>query len=66
LERSDFNAAYVVGHNLAGTGSAFGFNRLTELGRKMELASKAENAADVRALTTEITAYLNTVELIYE
>lgn len=66
LERSDFKATYIIGHNLAGTGSAYGFNLLTEIGRKMELASKAENAADVRALTAEIDAYLNTVEVIYE
>jgi len=66
LERSDFKAAYIIGHNLAGIGGAYGFNLLTEIGRKMELASKAENAADVRAMTAEIDAYLNNVEVIYE
>src|SRR5690349_11873932 len=56
LNESDFAGIQRLGHRLKGVGSGFGFPVVTDIGRKIEEAGKAANAADVRAAIAELSA----------
>jgi len=63
IESSEFDQIRVAGHNLKGTGGAYGFPMLTTLGAAIESAAKA---ADVQALHThlhELALFLDQLSL---
>ena len=61
LERGDWPTLSKIGHNLKGTGGAYGFAELTELGRALEKAAKAADAAAAEALIENIGLYLGII-----
>jgi len=61
LENGDFAALRKAGHNLKGTGAAYGFAELTEIGRALEAAAKDENAATIEDLLDQIDGYIGIV-----
>jgi signal transduction histidine kinase/DNA-binding response OmpR family regulator len=63
LAGGDFDALRQMGHNMAGSGSSYGFARLTELGALLELAARAgDNDASARHLVN-LRSYLGRVHL---
>lgn len=62
LDRSDFGAVTIVGHNLRGSGGGFGFAAITDLGASIELASEGEDAGEVRTLLTDLSSHLDHAE----
>jgi hypothetical protein len=64
LRRSDFKSIYIIGHNLAGTGSGYGFVRLTEIGRIIESAAKAEDSRNIQTAVDELESFLSRVEVV--
>jgi len=65
IESNDSETARMLGHKLKGTGSSYGFNRLTELGAAIETASKISDFNTTGVLATEIRSYLENVEIVY-
>lgn len=61
LEQRCFAALRKAGHNLKGTGAAYGFAELTEIGRALEAAAKDENAAAIEVLLDQIDGYIGIV-----
>lgn len=61
LRNSDFAALGKAGHNLKGTGAAYGFGELTDLGRALEAAAKKPNATAIVDLLTQIESYIDIV-----
>ena len=61
LKNGDFAALRKAGHNLKGTGAAYGFAELTDIGRALEAAAKDDNAAAIEALLDQIDAYIGMV-----
>jgi HPt (histidine-containing phosphotransfer) domain-containing protein len=64
LASDDYEALRVLGHNLKGTGSSYGFPEITRLGAKLESAAKR---TDHDALADEIirlAGYLSRVQLV--
>ena len=59
LERLDFDRVRVLGHNLKGSGSAYGFPRLTDLGASVEQAAKSNDNDTIRVGITELEAFLD-------
>lgn len=59
LERLDFDRVRVLGHNLKGSGSAYGFPRLTDLGARVEQAAKSNDNDTIRVGITELEAFLH-------
>ncbi|GEM_PF-488143 len=59
LQRADFEALARAGHNLKGTGEAYGFAELSEIGKALEDAAKASDAPQVQVLLGKTEAYLN-------
>jgi len=61
LRREDFAVLATTGHNLKGTGAAYGFAELTELGRALETAAKDRDSHRLEALLDETQFYLSLV-----
>jgi CheY-like chemotaxis protein len=66
LERGDFAAIRVLGHNMKGSGGGYGFAALTELGAALEKAALAGDAEAVRGRIDELAAYLGSLRIKYE
>ena len=62
LDRSDFEVVARLGHNMRGSGGAFGFQPTTDIGAGLEQAAdKADHGAS-RLRVDELSDYLNRVE----
>ena len=49
LSRDDFESIRLIGHNVRGSGGAYGIEPLSELGRQLEDAARDEDAARAAA-----------------
>lgn len=59
LEESDFETIRVTGHNLYGSGAAYGLDRISFLGANFEKAADAKNAPEIERLIGELTDFLD-------
>lgn len=62
----DYETIWKVGHNMKGTGAAYGFDLVTDIGCKLEEAASRQDAAQVQSLMEELAAYLQHVVVVYE
>ena len=62
LERGDFGAVTILGHNLRGSGGGFGFQPITTIGAEIEQAAEGANLDGALRLLDELSAYLDTVQ----
>ncbi len=60
LERIDFESATTLGHNMKGSGGAYGFQRITEIGSALEAAAKRADAEGSRRWALELSNFLDT------
>jgi len=63
LERADFAAVTILGHNLRGSGGSFGFQTITDLGAGLEQASEDLDLHRTQELLSELSSYLDSVEI---
>ena len=63
LERGDFGAVTILGHNLRGSGGGFGFQPITTFGAGIEQAAEGANLDGALRLLGELSAYLDTVRI---
>jgi histidine phosphotransfer protein HptB len=61
LKNGDFPTLQRAGHNLKGTGAAYGFSELSDIGRALEGAAKGRDAAAAEALLDQIESYISIV-----
>ena len=66
IARADYEALSQLGHRIRGEGGSYGFEELTEIGAALEIAAKARDLAAVRKSALELTAYLDSVEIVYD
>lgn len=59
LEAGEYETLATSGHNLKGTGAAYGFGELTDLGRALEAAAKSEDEAALSDLLGRMQAYVS-------
>jgi HPt (histidine-containing phosphotransfer) domain-containing protein len=64
LEKNDYAAMQVLGHQMKGWGAGYGFTVISDIGRSLELAAKEETIEGVRAQILALTDYLNRVEVV--
>jgi len=55
-----------LGHKLKGTGTSYGFARLTELGAAIEIAGKADELDQAKELVFQVRSYLENVDIIFK
>jgi len=63
LAAGDFQTLRIIGHDLKGSGGAYGIPPLSELGGRLEKAALAADAAQVTQLRAELEAFLAAVTL---
>lgn len=61
----DFATIALLGHSMKGSGGSYGFDAITEIGGKLEVAAEAQNAAIVAREVSELRDYLKRVEVIF-
>ena len=64
-EQSDYEKIRVLAHNMKGTGSAYGFDSISEIGASLEKCAKERNAEKVRILAEEVSVYLESIQVVY-
>lgn len=63
LGRKDFTALRKLGHDMFGSGGAYGLPPISEFGRQIEAAAQAADAAAIRATTADLREFLDAVKL---
>ncbi len=66
LEKKDAAGLKKLGHNLHGTGGAYGFDRLTELGTELETLAAAGDFPGMQRAADAIRDYVENLEITYE
>ena len=64
-EQGDFEKIQILGHNMKGNGSAYGFDAISEIGASLEQCAKKRNSEKVRMLAEEVSGYLECVKVVY-
>jgi PAS domain S-box-containing protein len=59
LDCGDFKVVTFLGHNLRGSGGAFGFQMITDIGAGLEQAADAADTAVSRRWLDDLSSYLN-------
>lgn len=65
LNLEDFITLRRVGHNLRGAGAAFGFDRVSDMGARLEEAALASNAEGIREVADQLAAYMRRAAIVY-
>lgn len=65
LERRDYGAITIIGHKMRGAAEGFGLVAIIETSKSLERASEQGDAATVRSLAGDLSAYLSRIELVY-
>ena len=58
LDEKQFDQIRVLGHNLKGSGGAYGFPGLSEIGARIETAAKAGNESEAREGVEQLAEFL--------
>lgn len=58
LTEADFETIRVTGHNLYGSGAAYGFDEISEIGNGIERAAEKRDIPEIRRLIAELHALL--------
>lgn len=66
LASGDYETARVLGHSMKGSGGGYGFDAITDMGSAIEIAAKNQDEPEVRKQLTELSTYLELVEVLYE
>lgn len=66
IDRKDFEAIRILGHSMKGFGSGYGFDRISEIGLELELASKNEDEEIIHENIHILELYIQNVEIIIE
>ena len=64
-EKGAFIDTALIGHSLKGVGGGYGFHRITELGKLIEVASKEGDGEKLKVLIESLEVYLDQVEIVY-
>ena len=66
ISAEDGETARQLGHKLKGTGTSYGFARLTELGAAIEQAGKSNDLDAARKLAGQVRSYLENVDIVFK
>ncbi len=62
----EFGKVRTIAHGMKGSGGSYGFSRISEIGRDMEIASSEGNLDDILKQVDALDAYLQAVEVSYD
>ena len=64
LAESDFDSIRIKGHNLYGSGSAYGLDRISELGDSIEAAALAKDQTAIILLIDALESYVRRLRIV--
>jgi signal transduction histidine kinase/DNA-binding response OmpR family regulator len=62
LDQGDYDTVRTLGHQMAGSGSGYGFVKITEIGEMLEESALAGDAARIHDGISALDRYLNNIE----
>jgi HPt (histidine-containing phosphotransfer) domain-containing protein len=65
LTGEDFATIAFIGHNIKGSGGAFGFEQISVIGQQLEEAATSRDQVTISALVDSLERYLAQVEIVY-
>jgi HPt (histidine-containing phosphotransfer) domain-containing protein len=66
LDRSDYETIRLVGHRMRGSGSGYGFDKITQIGESLEQAGRNRAPGEIPRWLAELSDYLGRVETVSE
>ncbi|MDH3441305.1 MAG: Hpt domain-containing protein [Gammaproteobacteria bacterium] len=63
LVAGDYDLIRVTGHNMSGSGAAYGFGQVSEVGAALERAAKAGDTAGIDGLIDRLNSLLTSIRL---
>lgn len=63
---NDFETIEDAGHRMKGSGEAFGFDAVSEMGKSLEQAAKGKDLDEIGTKLKELSRYIEVVEVVYE
>ena len=63
LEQDDFESVRVRGHNIKGSGGAYGLDFISKIGGNIEQSAAAGNGDAVRAHLDELSTFIDNVKI---
>jgi HPt (histidine-containing phosphotransfer) domain-containing protein len=66
LAGTDFEQLRQIGHRMKGVGNSYGFEKVSQLGQRIEEGAKAADAAALAASIDDYAGYLARVQIVYE
>lgn len=64
LNRVDFETVSILGHNMRGSGGAYGFQTITDIGAALEQAADGADSGASRRCVGELSAYLDRIQAV--
>jgi len=65
LDEKNYQSIQSIGHSMKGVGGGYGFDRITEIGRDLESAAKAQDRDAINDLIEKYGDYLDRIEVSY-
>ncbi len=65
IKRDDYALLSRLAHRIKGEGGSYGFDKMSEIGRTLEVAVKARNGESVTRGAKELLNYLDHIEVHY-
>lgn len=62
----DYEPVRVLAHSMKGSGGGYGFDQITEIGARMEVAAKEKDSRGIKGGIAELLAYLDRITVVYE
>lgn len=66
LDSRNFQTIQSIGHSMKGVGGGYGFDGITDLGKDLEDAARAQDQDGITALIEKYADYLERIEVRYE
>jgi len=66
LRKNDFETIRVLGHSMKGSGGGYGFDKITEIGKRIEEAAKAMETGEINRQIAALSEYLSNINIVYE
>lgn len=66
LKRGDYEPIRAIGHNIKGTGAAYGFDFISEIGDELEQAALQGNGEAINKVTAALADYLRRVDVVFD
>ena len=63
LEQSEFETIRVTGHNLFGSGSAYGLDEISRLGQRIEKAAEQQDSAGLEGMIRDLETFLRKLKI---